>query len=163
MLNVQSRRFSSQLDWGIRSVALGFGGAAALTIVLYAQGWQPSFVQCYFQKTFGFPGPGCGLTRSLVALIQGDWHQALFYHLFGPILLLALLVSLCHWALELSLGRSLNTPFTRIVQTPSFVVVLAVAFLGYYAVRLYVRYSLSPAWLNQSEFWQLIVAGAKAL
>ena len=41
----------------------------------------PSF--CPFKVATGLPCPGCGLTRSSVALLQGDLGTSLYYHPLG--------------------------------------------------------------------------------
>ena len=42
---------------------------------------------CPFKMMTGFPCPGCGITKSLVALYEGDIVRSIHYHLFGlPIL-----------------------------------------------------------------------------
>ncbi len=49
---------------------------------------------CVIRQTTGFPCPGCGMTRSWLAVIRGDFSSALFYHplfLIVPLLAYALL------------------------------------------------------------------------
>ena len=41
---------------------------------------------CLFDKLFGIPCPGCGLTRSLFALFVGDIHYAWTLNPAGPML-----------------------------------------------------------------------------
>lgn len=60
---------------------------------------------CAWQRLWNMACPGCGLTRSFVALAHGRWHQAWQFHLVGPLLfgLLALQVpyrSLQLWRLS---------------------------------------------------------------
>ncbi|HZO26270.1 MAG TPA: DUF2752 domain-containing protein [Chloroflexota bacterium] len=50
---------------------------------------------CPFKIFTGLPCPGCGLTRSAVALLHGDLSTSLFYHPLGaPIVVAAVLVGL---------------------------------------------------------------------
>lgn len=44
-------------------------------------------VLCGFRRMFGIPCPGCGLTRSLVALLHLDLRSAFGVHPVGPIFL----------------------------------------------------------------------------
>ncbi|MBN1901209.1 DUF2752 domain-containing protein [Candidatus Sumerlaeota bacterium] len=41
---------------------------------------------CLSRSIFGVRCPGCGLTRSFVALAHGEWRQAFSYHRIGPVL-----------------------------------------------------------------------------
>ena len=53
------------------------------------QGFQlPSM--CMSREVFGVECPGCGLTRSFVALAHGDWIESFGFHRLGPVLYLYL-------------------------------------------------------------------------
>ncbi len=39
---------------------------------------------CPFKLLTGFPCPGCGITKSLIFLYEGDFLKSIYYHLFGP-------------------------------------------------------------------------------
>ncbi|MDO8753201.1 MAG: DUF2752 domain-containing protein [Anaerolineales bacterium] len=41
-------------------------------------------------EVFGLPGPGCGLSWAIVALLQSDWRTALTFHAFAPFFVIAL-------------------------------------------------------------------------
>lgn len=53
----------------------------------------PTFT-CSFYEVTGVQCPGCGLTRGVSALLRGQWEQALRWHLFSPLALLAMLLIL---------------------------------------------------------------------
>jgi hypothetical protein len=36
---------------------------------------------CFFKSHFGMECPGCGMQRSLIALLKGNFHESLQYHL----------------------------------------------------------------------------------
>ena len=38
------------------------------------------FPLCPIAGSLGIPCPGCGLTRASLALLRGDWHEALHFH-----------------------------------------------------------------------------------
>lgn len=40
---------------------------------------------CPFKMMTGFPCPGCGITKSLVSLYEGDIMESIHHHLFGPL------------------------------------------------------------------------------
>ncbi|HXV97951.1 MAG TPA: DUF2752 domain-containing protein [Anaerolineae bacterium] len=47
---------------------------------------------CPFLHVVGLPCPGCGLSRAMVALLQGNWRTSLDLHAFAPIFALALVL-----------------------------------------------------------------------
>ena len=53
----------------------------------------PTFT-CSFREVTGYPCPGCGLTRGVCALVQGQWDLAIQYHAFSPVAALAMLLLL---------------------------------------------------------------------
>lgn len=123
------------------------------------------FPPCLFQWLLGFPAPSCGLTRSILALVAGDWPRSLSYHLFGPIVVaLAGVFSLCTTA-ELMTQRSLAQWYRRLWRSRTTVLLVG-AYVGYYGLRLWVRYTLPsplPWGLDETIAWQQFVAGAVAL
>jgi len=71
----------------------------------------PRLPVCQFKALTGLPCPGCGLTRSMMAISRGRFAQAYAYHPFGFVLYLILLtaVLLMGWQLCLPAGRCLIT------------------------------------------------------
>ncbi|MGO9481115.1 MAG: DUF2752 domain-containing protein [Candidatus Kryptoniota bacterium] len=63
----------------------------------------PSF--CLFKDVTGIPCPSCGTTRSLIALINGNFSESLWINPFGPMMALALFV-IPLWIVGDTLGRS---------------------------------------------------------
>jgi len=47
---------------------------------------------CAFKTAFGIPCPGCGMTRSILLTLHGDWRHALALNPGGPMLVLGTLV-----------------------------------------------------------------------
>ena len=43
---------------------------------------------CSFRRMTGHGCPGCGMTRSVTALLQGEIRRSVEMHLFGPVLVL---------------------------------------------------------------------------
>jgi hypothetical protein len=55
---------------------------------------------CPFKMITGFPCPGCGITKSIVFFYNGDVHKSLYYHLFGPFVVLLCLFLLIKFTIE---------------------------------------------------------------
>ena len=85
-----SRRRSPPISWW--APACGFAMLLALwTLPLPHNGAIAGLPSpCGFYHLTGYPCPLCGLTRSLVCAMHGDWVAALWWHPFGPIVLLGL-------------------------------------------------------------------------
>lgn len=70
-----------------RAIGIAIIGAAILHTGLVILG-LPSW-SCPIREYLRIPCPGCGLSRSITALLHGDWKSALTIHAFGPLFLLA--------------------------------------------------------------------------
>ncbi len=128
VLSKQERR----TRWGF----LGLAMAPLVGSVLFNHGLAPPFVICPLRNLTGIPCPGCGLTRSFMAIARGDFDYALSMHLFGPPLFAAFALAILLMAVELKTGRRLRgTPF-RYFQRVENWWWLALLYFGYYAVRL---------------------------
>lgn len=66
---------------------------------------------CPFKMLTGLPCPGCGITKSLIFLYQGDIGKSFRYHLFGPPLVLFCILVVLFMSVELitskNVGRAL--------------------------------------------------------
>ncbi len=69
------KRFVRAGGWGLFLLLLG-----ALVLL--------GFVPCTFALVFGLPCPGCGTTRSIRALLEGDAPRALHLNPVGPVVAL---------------------------------------------------------------------------
>ncbi len=72
----------------VLSLALLLSGLGLLCF----QAFGASVWHCPFKLNTGLPCPGCGFTRGTLALLQGDWRQALAHHPFTPLVLPAFLL-----------------------------------------------------------------------
>lgn len=85
---------------------------------------------CPFRRLTGLDCPGCGGTRAVYALTQGELLQALDHNVLTVLLLPVLLVAWVAW-LRFRLGRR-PTPLTL---PPAASYSIAVAFLVFWVVR----------------------------
>lgn len=90
---------------------------------------------CTFYQLTGFPCPGCGNTRSVLALLKGNFLLSLRYNIFplmaGTILLL--------FYLELW-GYLLHRPIRLVPRKNWFLFTMLGIFLGYAAVRNFIPF-----------------------
>ncbi|NJP10237.1 MAG: DUF2752 domain-containing protein [Leptolyngbyaceae cyanobacterium RU_5_1] len=157
----------------IRYGILGLGLTPLIGAFLLNRGIHLPLKRCLFQWFLGFPSPTCGLTRSLTALMRGDWQQSLIYHLFGPILFVICLTAVVQSGIELITGhslsgftgKSLTTFYRQLLQHHWFIAICLLLLLSYYLLRLYARYGAEDPPFSGEHFstWQFFVAGAKAL
>jgi Protein of unknown function (DUF2752) len=70
--------------------SVGVGLAVVVGAVIGALWLDPGTLGvdvCWFRRATGLPCPGCGLSRSVVALARGDLAASLAFHPFGPLVL----------------------------------------------------------------------------
>ncbi|MEB3310710.1 MAG: DUF2752 domain-containing protein [Snowella sp.] len=91
---------------------------------------------CPIRALTGIPCPGCGLTRSFIAICQGDWGAAFNHHFFGPILFLGFFLISLHLLLELIIGKSIRLARPGDLNNPKFLIFSLFLVLGYHASRL---------------------------
>ncbi len=60
---------------------------------------------CPFKMLTGFPCPGCGMTKSLVFLYEGDIWRSLCFHLFGPFIFICCISAIIVLVLEIITKR----------------------------------------------------------
>jgi hypothetical protein len=148
-----------------RYVAIAAGSAPlAVAVSVTRLGLPLPLPPCQFQAHFGFPSPSCGLTRAFLAMARGHWGMAVQYHLFSPLILAGLVavVGLAAW--ELRQRRSYAHLYDWFLKW-HHLDLLAIAYGGYYGLRLWVRYTLVelPWGLDHTALWQGFAAGARAL
>ena len=65
----------------LRRAGLTGAGVIVFGALLYAKG-----IPCIFAEIFHTPCPGCGSTRSSIALLQGDLDGVVRYNPLGPVM-----------------------------------------------------------------------------
>lgn len=92
-------------------LAMCFG---ALVIAVFLGGLEtlcPAFdmedlpISCAFRRVTGTPCPGCGLTRSWVALGRGAVEESLAYHRLGWVVMIYVFLQAVRHAVWLWIGR----------------------------------------------------------
>jgi hypothetical protein len=76
------------------------------------------------------------MTRSFMAIARGDWHSAIDYHLFGPLLFIGFGLAVVQAIWELSVDRRLQVFYIQWLKRRDFQLVTFIMFIGYYLLRL---------------------------
>jgi hypothetical protein len=84
-----------------RRLGLAMLGGGMIYFTLTAIGLNP--LPCPFLRVTGLPCPGCGMTRSCLALLRGDFHAVWHFNPFG-------LVFAAFWAV-VGFGVALPQPW----------------------------------------------------
>ena len=64
---------------------------------------------CPFKMLTGFPCPGCGITKSMVFFYEGNIYKSLYYHLFGPFVVIVCVFLLVKYSIEFFKNKELFT------------------------------------------------------
>lgn len=117
-----------------RKTSLLISGAAILQgISVYhgLPGWR-----CPLLYGLGIPCPGCGLSRALVALLNGEWQDSLSLHAFALPLLIALLLIGLAGVLPERQRNALGDAVAFVERRTQLAMVLLVGLVGYWAARM---------------------------
>lgn len=88
---------------------------------------------CPFKMLTGFPCPGCGITKSLIYLYEGNLQKSLYYHLFGPFTFLFCIGMIIVLSAELITQKEY---FQRLFYSKRLAYVLGFTLAGYHFIRL---------------------------
>lgn len=92
--------------------------------------------QCPVSSTLGVIGPGCGLTRAMVLLIQGHWQASFHMHAFAPIFLIGvMLLTIISIAPKKFRQKAIRWT-TEFEKRTGVVAVLMMAMLTYWIFRI---------------------------
>ena len=120
-----------------RWLVLGISSFLLLAAWVNAHGAAGTLtLACPLRQVTGIPCPTCGMTRSFIAIAQGDLSQACSYHLFGPVLFSVLVVTVGHVLIELVKQHSISPFYMRLIQTRHWQFLGISLYLGYYLVRV---------------------------
>lgn len=104
---------------------------------------------CPFKMTTGFPCPGCGITKSLVYLYQGDFYKSISYHVLGPFVIAFCLLSVAVLSLEIITKREY---LNGIMYNKKLAYSLGFFLITYHIIRLilFIRNNSLDAILKES-------------
>lgn len=101
---------------------------------------------CLFARFFALSCPGCGLTRSMIAISHGHWSKAFQYHPFG-----FFVYFFCLWFLFfLLVSKRKKSQIREVLQRKHrvvhvFLAVVSIAFVGFGLLRPLWQPRLPPA------------------
>lgn len=101
----------------------------------------PKVTLCLFQRVTGRPCPGCGMTRSMLRLSQGDVVESLRLHPLGVVLAALWLATAAGTAVGLVRG---GDPVARFLDRRGVTVVVSLVVL--FVVSWVLRGFVFPAW-----------------
>ncbi|BDI16684.1 hypothetical protein ANSO36C_24860 [Nostoc cf. commune SO-36] len=119
--------------WGL----LGFSCTPLIGTYFYHQGYRIGFLVCPIRHLTGIPCPTCGMTRSFIAIAQGDLVQAVAENLFGPVLFASFVIVAIHIALELLTKRRITAFYSHLVKQRKLQIIGLFSVLTYHIIRLY--------------------------
>ncbi|WP_017304931.1 DUF2752 domain-containing protein [Spirulina subsalsa] len=136
-----------------RLLKLSVVSSPILGAYFFSTGDLSSPFACPLREFTGIPCPGCGLTRSLMAIAQGHLSQSLSYHILGVFLFLFLVLALLYFSAELITGHPLKISLSGPLQRHKRLLfpLLGLFLLSYHLARLALLWQsdqLLPAILN---------------
>jgi Protein of unknown function (DUF2752) len=119
-----------------RWATIGLYSAPLLGSFFYRYGYRLSFLKCPLRSLTGIPCPTCGMTRSFVAIAQGNLNAAIGYHLFGPFIFLLFLAGAISLLWELKTNKNQTFFYRRYFAKSSVYFSVGTLYLSYYTVRI---------------------------
>lgn len=117
-----------------RSLALFIAGVGAAQV-----GCSMCFhlgIPCAFYASTGLPCPGCGLTRSVMALLHGRLQESFLLHPFGWLLLAGMVFALVVGILPQTMSNPLINIVERVESRTGLAFLLMVAFMLLWVLRI---------------------------
>jgi len=107
-----------------------------LILTLFIDPREVSLLSCPFKSTTGYNCPTCGMSRSFYAFAHFNLSDAFDYHLFGPLLYLAIVVLLIKSATEIVLNKKfIVTLPAKILRI--FFIIIATGWLIFWISNFY--------------------------
>lgn len=100
----------------------------------------------------GFPCPGCGITKSIIFLYEGNLLKSLEYHILGPFVPIASLVAVVVLLAELATQKNY---FSSILYSSKLAYSLAIFLGAYHLIRVILFISThNLQQILQESIWQ---------
>lgn len=93
-------------------------------------------LECPVPRVTSSHCPGCGMTRSIEALMRGDWQASLTYHAFGPVLVLGFLLVCAAAFLPIRPRRRLVDGVARVESATGVTGIVLIGLVLYWGFRL---------------------------
>jgi hypothetical protein len=114
------------------TTALVLAASAQVALIgLHLPGWP-----CAFRAVTGLPCPGCGMSRSVAALVSGHWREALAWHAFGPLAVAVAALMVVAALLPAPSRHRLAERVSAFERRTGSALLLAAALLLYWTLRL---------------------------
>lgn len=94
----------------LRLVGLSVVTSPILGAYFFGHSGYSSPFSCPILHFTGIPCPGCGMTRSFLAIARGDLPTAFEYHLFGPLFFSAIVLGMGYLSLEILTRQRWSIP-----------------------------------------------------
>ncbi|AFZ48363.1 hypothetical protein Cyast_2417 [Cyanobacterium stanieri PCC 7202] len=140
MLRLTTIKLSPKSLYG-RSLGLVAFGFPIVAAYFFNITEQQSPFNCLFLKFVGIPSPGCGLTRSFLAITNGRLLESFSYNLLGPFLFCFCLIVFIHLCLEILTGRKVKAQYIKLLQNKNLQGLILISIVFYYFIRLIIFYN----------------------
>jgi hypothetical protein len=127
LISWQIVRGKKIFDISLRSICIATAATAAYAVIVWLGGSQ---TLCVYRNVFGIPCPGCGLTRALGLLIQGEPLRAFALHPLYPLTILCIATILF---------RS-RKPFMQLYHKRAFWTCSIILLVGLWIVRMVIYF-----------------------
>ncbi len=117
-----------------RKFTFSLMGAATLQIVLVSLNF-PSW-QCPLFHSTGIPCPGCGLTRAVMLLMRGQFQEAMHFHVFAPVVLIAIVALFVAALLPETVIKPVVARIELWERRTGFTMIILAALILYWLARL---------------------------
>jgi Protein of unknown function (DUF2752) len=107
---------------------------------------------CPFKMLTGFPCPGCGITKSLIYLYDGNMYKSISYHILGPFIIAFSIATIIILTTEIITKKEY---FVKWFYSRKLAYTLAICLGIYHLIRLiYFVYENSWDSILKQSIWQ---------